>query len=75
MRRRFSHMIDLKHTGVCDDEDDNDDDDDDADEGDDDAMTEAVHLARAPELDENQHDRREQDEEALQDSCIYLAKQ
>ena len=55
MRRRFCRMLDLKHTGVCDIDDDNDDDDDDADDGDDDAMAEAVHLARAPELDENQH--------------------
>jgi len=46
-------MLDLKHTGVCDVDDDNDDDDDDADEGDDDTMAEAVHLARAQELDEN----------------------
>ena len=53
-RRRFSHRADLKLTGVCDVDDDDDDDDDDADDGDDDAMAEAVHLARAPELDENQ---------------------
>ena len=35
-------------------DDDDDDDDDDADDGDDDSMAEAVHLARTPELDENQ---------------------
>ena len=44
-------MLDLKHIGVCDVDDDNDDDDDDADADDDDAMAEAVHPARAPELD------------------------
>jgi len=68
-------MLDLKHIGVCDVDDDNDDDDDDADADDDDAMAEAVHPARAPELDEKQHDRREQVEETFQDSHIYLAKQ
>ena len=70
----------MKLTGVCDvDDDDDDDDDDDADDGDDDAMAEAVDLALAPELAHNMHrsldDRREQGEEVLQDSCIYLAKQ
>ena len=44
----------MKLTGVCDVDDDDDDDDDDADDGDDDSMAEAVHLARTPELDENQ---------------------
>jgi hypothetical protein len=54
-------MVDVKHTGVCDVDGDNDDVDDDADEGDDDAMAEAVHLARAPELDEIQHARETHD--------------
>ena len=43
----------MKLPGVSDDDDD-DDDDDDADDGDDDAMAEAVDLALAPELVENQ---------------------
>ena len=52
-RRRFSHGAYLKLPGVSDDDDD-DDDDDDADDGDDDAMAEAVDLALAPELVDNQ---------------------
>ena len=42
----------MKLPGVSDDDDD--DDDDDADDGDDDAMAEAVDLALAPALGENQ---------------------
>ena len=52
-RRRLSHGAYLWLPGVSDDDDD-DDDDDDADDGDDDAMAEAVDLALAPELVDNQ---------------------